>query len=144
MNHVFHPWNILRISRPEVLCKKGVLRNFAKLTGNTCASVSFFNFTKKETLAQVFSCEFCEISSTFLKILTCVSVITLHRCFLSHEAKIIYIFRIFNDGEECIWHKSSHIQLLNIKEIADWRKQEKYYLSWFYASTLNHSNHLKH
>ena len=30
---------------------------------NTCARVSFFcNFTKKETLAQVFSCELCEIS----------------------------------------------------------------------------------
>ena len=38
--------------------------------GNTCAGVSFLiklqaegcSFTKKETLAQVFSCEFCEIS----------------------------------------------------------------------------------
>ena len=33
---------------------------------NTCARVSFLikacNFTEKETLAQVFSCEFCEIS----------------------------------------------------------------------------------
>ena len=36
---------------------------------NTCVRVSFFNkvagaysFIKKETLAQVFSCEFCEIS----------------------------------------------------------------------------------
>ena len=28
---------------------------------NTCASVSFLNFIKKETLTQVFSCEFCEI-----------------------------------------------------------------------------------
>ena len=42
---------------------------------NTCARVSFLislqadacNFIKKETLAQVFSCEFCEISkNTFL------------------------------------------------------------------------------
>ena len=32
--------------------------------GNTCAGVSFLtcNLIKKETLAQVFSCEFCEIS----------------------------------------------------------------------------------
>ena len=35
-------------------------------SGNTCARVSFLikeacNFIKKETLAQVFSCEFCEI-----------------------------------------------------------------------------------
>ena len=34
-------------SHPEMLCKKGFLRNFP-------------NF-KKETLTQVFSCEFCEI-----------------------------------------------------------------------------------
>ena len=29
---------------------------------NTCARVSFYLNCKKETLAQVFSCEFCEIS----------------------------------------------------------------------------------
>ena len=57
-------------SRPEVFCKKGVLRNFAKFTGKSlCQSLSFnkvaglaCNFIKKETLAQVFSYEFCEIS----------------------------------------------------------------------------------
>ena len=62
--------------------KKGVLRNFAKFAGkhlcqslifNKVVGVSLFfnflisfqpqacNFVKKETLAQVFSCEFCEI-----------------------------------------------------------------------------------
>ena len=48
-----------RHSRPEVFCKKGVLRNFAKFTGlrsQTC------NLIKIETLAQVFSSEFCKIS----------------------------------------------------------------------------------
>ena len=30
-----------RSSRPEVFCKKGVRRNFAKFSGNTCARVSF-------------------------------------------------------------------------------------------------------
>ena len=40
-----------RSNRPDVFCKKGVLRNFA-----AC------NFIKKETLAQVFSCQFCKIS----------------------------------------------------------------------------------
>ena len=52
--------NLIRVrsSRPEVFCEKGVLRNFAKFTGkNLCQS----NFFKKETLAQVFSSEFCEI-----------------------------------------------------------------------------------
>ena len=48
--------------------KRGVLRKFAKFTGNTFFRVSFLiklhacNFIKKETLAQVFSCEFCEFS----------------------------------------------------------------------------------
>ena len=54
---------MFRSSRPEVFCKKGVLRNFSKFRGKhlwTC------NFIKKENQAQVFSCEFCEISkSTF-------------------------------------------------------------------------------
>ena len=45
--------------------KKRVIRNFTKFTENTCIRVSFYaeacNFIKKETLAQVFSCEFCDI-----------------------------------------------------------------------------------
>ena len=42
-----------------MFCEKGVLRNFAKLTGkHLCQSL----FIIKETLAQMFSCEFCEIS----------------------------------------------------------------------------------
>ena len=55
---------------PEVFCKKGILRNFAKLTGKHLGqSLSFnnvagepCNFIKKETLVQLFSCELCEIS----------------------------------------------------------------------------------
>ena len=60
-------------SRPEVFCKKGVLRNFAKFTGKQLCQSLFLNkayrpqacnFIKKETLAPVFSCEFCEISKS--------------------------------------------------------------------------------
>ena len=52
-----------RSSRPEVFCKKGVLRFFPKFTGkHLCQSLFFNKVVKKETLAQVFSCEFCEIS----------------------------------------------------------------------------------
>ena len=59
-----------------VLWKKVFLDILKNSRENTCARVSFFiklqalafNFIKKETLAQVFSCEFCEISkSTFLQ-----------------------------------------------------------------------------
>ena len=55
--------------------KKGVRRNFTKFTEkHLCQSLFFIkvagqacNFVKKVTLAQVFFCEFCEISKeTFL------------------------------------------------------------------------------
>ena len=39
--------------------KKGVLTNFTKITVPESQAC---NFIKKETLAQVLSCEFCEIS----------------------------------------------------------------------------------
>ena len=55
----------IRSSRPEVFCKNGVLRNFAKFTRkHVCQSVrsEACNFIKKETLAPVFSCEFCKVS----------------------------------------------------------------------------------
>ena len=61
---------IFRSSRPEVLCKKGVQRNFAKFTGkHLCPSLCFnksqvwgCNSIKKENLAYVLSCQFWEIS----------------------------------------------------------------------------------
>ena len=55
----------------EVLCEKSVLRNFAKFTEEHMCQSLFFNkvaglrsttWFKKETLARMFSCEFCEIS----------------------------------------------------------------------------------
>ena len=68
---------MIRGSRPEVFCRIGVLRNFAKFTGKHLCQSLFFNkvtglrplacnFIKKEALAQVFSCEFCKISENTL------------------------------------------------------------------------------
>ena len=60
-----------RSSRTEVFSIKGVLKIFAKFTGkylfqslliNKDAGIRPETLLKKETLAQVFSCEFCEIS----------------------------------------------------------------------------------
>ena len=74
-----------RSSRPEGFCKKGVLRSFAKFVGKHLRKSLFFNkvaglrtqtcnFIKKETLAQVFSCAFCEISkNTFFYRITLVA-----------------------------------------------------------------------
>ena len=57
-------------SRQRSSMKKGVLRNFAKFTGKHLCQRLFFNkvacqsccFIKKESLAQVFSCKFYDIS----------------------------------------------------------------------------------
>ena len=68
------PWetNCCLFRSNHRLCSiwKSVLKKFSKFTGNTCARVSLFKqgsrlrpatLLKKETLAQVFSCEFREI-----------------------------------------------------------------------------------
>ena len=57
-------------SRPEMFCKKGFLRNFAKFTGNYLRQSLFFNKVAdlrpatllKKRLAQVLFSEFCKIS----------------------------------------------------------------------------------
>ena len=54
-----------RSSHQRCSIKKRVLRNFAKYTGKHLSQSPFlnkvvFNFIKKQTLAQVFSCEFWE------------------------------------------------------------------------------------
>ena len=71
-----------RSSHRRCSIKKGVLRNFTKFTGkHVCQSL----FIKKETLAQVFSREFCEVSkNTFSTehLRTTASVATLHMTIL--------------------------------------------------------------
>ena len=60
----------IRSSRPEVFCKKGVLRNFGKLIGKHLCQSLFFKKVEgqslqlylKKTLAQVSSYEFYEFS----------------------------------------------------------------------------------
>ena len=66
-------WNRkFRSSRPEAFCKKSVLKNFAKFIGKHLFQRIFFNkalacnFIKKESRAEVFSCEFCAISKNIL------------------------------------------------------------------------------
>ena len=57
-----------RSSHPEVLCKKGVLKNSTKFTGKHLCQSLFFNKVAglrpasllKKRLWHVFSCEFCE------------------------------------------------------------------------------------
>ena len=70
-------------SRQEMFYKKGFLRDFVKYTEkHLCQGLLF----KKETLAQVFSCEFCEISKNnffteHLRWLLLLTVKLVHVCF---------------------------------------------------------------
>ena len=60
-------WNIpkrLRSSHPEVFCRKGALKNFAKFTEkNTCVRVSFFN---KVAGLRCFTVNFAKLFRTYL------------------------------------------------------------------------------
>ena len=86
----FATW--LRSSHQEVFCEKGVLRNFTKFTGKYLCQGFFFNkvaglrpanLWKKETLAQVFSCKFCEISKNTLPYRTPLVAASVDSCHFS-------------------------------------------------------------
>ena len=63
-----------RSSHRRCFVKIGVLRNFAKFTGKHLFGGSFLiklqpgacDFIKKDSVAQVFSCKFCDISKNTL------------------------------------------------------------------------------
>ena len=71
--------SLFRSSCLEEFCNKGVLRKFHKIHRKTPASESpeACNFIRRETLTQVFSCEFCEISKNafFYKQLWCLLLV---------------------------------------------------------------------
>ena len=71
INELINPPSISLEAAIRCSMKKGVLGNFAKFTGTHLCQSLFFNkvedlrpatLLKKTTLAQVYSCEFCEIS----------------------------------------------------------------------------------
>ena len=84
-------WN--RSNRLKVFCKIAVRRNSAKFTRQHLCQSLFnkklayaCNLIKKETLAQVFSCKFCEISKTTFSYRT-------HRWLLLNEIDTISTFQ---------------------------------------------------
>ena len=78
--------------------KNGVLRSFAKFTEKQLYQRIFkaCNFIKKEFLAQVFSCEFCEISTnTFftehLRTTASTNAILIHVRIIDQKPKSVYV-----------------------------------------------------
>ena len=62
---------------------------------NTCASLKACNFIEKETLAQVFSCELCEISkNTFFTEHLCATTVPDPR---KHQKQTLSFLMIFWD-----------------------------------------------
>ena len=89
-----------RSSRPDLFCKKGVLRNFTKFTGkHLCQSPYFNNFIKIEFLAQVFSCQFYEISkNTFFHRIPLVDASAV--CFFEELCPKIWTLDVYADKED--------------------------------------------
>ena len=108
-----------RSSRPEVFCKKDVLRKFAKFTGKHL-HLRPATLSKKETLAQVFSCEFSEISKRtfFYKTpLVAASILTyvftkvplgltlISKCFLG---ELVLYGKVSSKLWEAFWSSKKH------------------------------------
>ena len=95
-----------------MFCKKGVLRNFAKFTGKHLCQSLFF---KKETLAQVFSCEFCGIfKNTFfyrtpLVAASALSLLLIHKAEKNNAKKV--------DNNEMILYLKSQYSTNNRNQI---------------------------
>ena len=97
----------------DLVCRRqkqssgGVLRNFAKFTVKHLGQSLFFNkvaslrpeasnFIKKETLAQVFSCEFCETSkNTFFYRTPLVAASEHRKCWYCFKQKFNVLNEIF-------------------------------------------------
>ena len=108
----------------QLLCsvKKGVLRNFPKFLKKHLCQNLFFNkvagqkpatFIKKETLAHVFFCEFCEISQNTFPTEHLQWLLLSITYFLS-SIKIHFVFKKFNQKSQNIPNLLYHILLYYI------------------------------
>ena len=123
-------------SRTEVFCQESVLIYIAKVSRalssqrplRGCFRPESCNFIKKETLAQVFSCEFCEISkNTFLT----EHIWTIASEFLRQlqEVKIfdwymfiVYWFSQLCPSENCTMNLSQQENLIVLVHLQCWNK----------------------
>ena len=113
----------LRSSHQRCSMKKGVIRNFTKFTGKHLCQSLFFNKVAGllQTLTQVFSCEFCEISkNTFFtehiwmaasKKFRFIWMAKLNTCKFTFEINVIVFFSFVSDASHhfvvSFWWKSS-------------------------------------
>ena len=105
-----------------MFCEKGVPRNFTKFTGKHLRPQAC-NFIKKQTLVQVFSCEFCEISrNNFLKRTSLVAALNIF--FLFGFYFMATLLRNFN----CL---QNHLKLYNVDH--DFEIRWKFFRELFFS-----------
>ena len=75
--------------------KMAFLKIWQNSQEDTCARVSFFNFVKKETLVQVVSIEFCEISKKTFFHRTPLMATSVCSIYTSIYLQYIYIYIYF-------------------------------------------------
>ena len=101
-------WRVLRSSHQGCSVRKGILRNLARVTGKHLC----LNLESRETLAQVFSCEICEISKNIF--------------FTEH----LWTTN-FKNGRR-VWLKKnlSRTFLVTLYGVSFWNKQIRSFLPW--------------
>ena len=103
LRFITQPVFTCRSIRPELFCRKDVLRNFAKFTRkHLCLWPEACNFIKKRTLAQVSSYKFCEISkNTFFYRTAPVAASVLVQSQLGkHQSNVWNVFKVKNKQKQ--------------------------------------------
>ena len=86
-----------------MFCEKDVFRNFTKFKGKHLCQSLFFN--KKKTLAQVFFCEFCEISKNILFYRQALVAASGHYNSFTESQSIWFLRNIFSRCQLCNFAK---------------------------------------
>ena len=118
--------------------RKGVLRNFTKFTGkHMCQSLFFNSFIKKETLARIFSCEFCKTSkNTFFieHLRATASEVTLLSVYISWKKLRSHFFKA--SSEEVIAMYSSDKMKAKCMTEYVWKSFFRELAGWHLATSL--------
>ena len=131
-----------------MFCKKGAVGNFTKFTGKHLCQSLFFNkvadlvcnFMKKETLAQVFSCEFCKISMntfSYRTPLVAASILNYRSSLPSCSLKNMFLKLLQISKENCfIRYSGSTLKM--IKNAFYFNLKAFFFLRIFLSSLFGH------
>ena len=108
-----------------MFCKKVILKNFPKFLGKQLCQSLFFNkvagacnFIKKETLAQLFSCEFCDIfeNAFFYRTTLVVASANIKTRFQNHINQYFLKSEIFINAN-IVWNWQNFVENSKIRAL---------------------------